>query len=409
MNCHLVAFVVFFLGTLFQDSLAQDRGPLFSEITDIVQLSFVHDPGADGSFFMPEIMGSGGAFFDYDNDTDLDIYLIQAGSHSNPGSGEALPNRLYRQEADGTFADVTAVVGLDDTGYGMGVAVGDIDNDGWRDVYLTNYGLDALYRNEGGERFTNITSRAGISGDEWSASACFCDYDQDGYLDLYVTHYLNYDPKKECIKLDGNRGYCAPTVFPGASDTLYHNKGDGTFTDVSLQAGIRAAAEPGLGVICADFNEDGLPDFYVANDGGANLLWINQGRGTFKDEAFLSGVGLNALGRTEAGMGLAVGDAEGDGDLDLFVSHITNETNTLYRNDGHMNFEDATAASGLAALSLPTTGFGTAFLDFDHDGDLDLAVANGRVERHTPVRGARLSPYWNPYAEPNHLLDNDGG
>ena len=313
-------FVVLFLG-LSRDSLPQDRGPLFSEITDIAQLNFVHDLGADGSFFMPEIMGSGGAFFDYDNDGDLDIYLIQAGSHSQ---GATLPNRLYRHEADGTFADVTAVSGLGDTGYGMGVAVGDIDNDGWRDLYITNYGRDALYRNEGGERFTNITSRAGISGEQWSASACFCDYDQDGYLDLYVTHYLNYDPKKECIKSDGSRGYCAPTVFPGARDVLYHNEGNGTFTDVSLQAGIQAAAEPGLGIICADFNEDVLPDFYVANDEGANLLWINQGKGIFKDAAFLSGVGLNALGRTEVGMGLAVGDVEGDGDLDLFVTHITN-------------------------------------------------------------------------------------
>ncbi|HXV65568.1 MAG TPA: CRTAC1 family protein, partial [Vicinamibacteria bacterium] len=317
-------------------------------------------------------------------------------------------NRLFRQGSDGRFEDVTEEAGVGDTGYGMGVAVGDIDNDGLVDLYVTNYGPDVLYKNEGNGRFRNVTAEWGIGGDFWSASATFCDYDADGTLDLYVTHYVSYDPDKGCTHADGSIDYCSPQVFPGTSDVLYRNDRGRGFVDVSAEAGLRSVRSPGLGVICADLSGDGKLDFYVANDGEANQFWVNQGDGTFTDDALLLGVALGGDGQPEAGMGITVGDVDSDGDLDLFVTHIINQTNTLYLNQGALGYDDGTMKSGLAAPSLAMTGFGTGFLDFDHDGDLDLAVVNGRVQRHPPLGAARMSAYWNAYAEPNQLLENRG-
>lgn len=395
-------------GALHHEASPPRSQALFNEVTDEVELDFSQEPGSEGDFLLPQIMGSGGAFLDYDDDGDLDIYLIQAGELPGSNRSNPLPNRLFRQEADGTFTDVTAESGLGDTGYGMGVAVGDIDNDGFVDIYVTNYGPDALYHNDGNGRFTDVTAGSPMSAEAWSASAVFCDYDRDGFLDLYVTHYVTYDPTNQCRNADGSLEYCSPQVFPGASDVLYHNNGDGTFRDVSLEAGIKGVSAPGLGVVCSDFNGDGLPDFYVANDGEANQLWQNRGNGKFVDGAILAGVALNAFGKAEAGMGVAAGDMDGDGDLDLFLTHLTHQTNTLYRNDGDLGFQDWSAPAGLGVSSLSWTGFGTGFLDYDHDGDLDIAVVNGRVQRHPTVTGARLGRYWNPYAEPNLLLRNEG-
>jgi hypothetical protein len=388
---------------------AAGEPPLLVEITDAVKLDFVHDAGSSGSYHHPEIMTPGCAFLDYDADGDLDIYLVQAGRDAVKPAGEGKPNQLFRQEADGTFADVTAASGLGDTGYGMGVAVGDIDNDGLPDVFVSNYGPDRLYRNEGSGQFRDITSAAGIRGDHWSASATFCDYDADGFLDLYITHYVQYDPKRICRGLDGKPDYCSPQVFPGVSDSLYRNLGGGKFADVSRAAGITSVASPGLGVVCADWNDDGRQDLYVANDGQANQLWINDGKGKFTEDAFFQGLALNALGRPEAGMGVAVGDVDLDGDLDVFLTHLKDETNTLYLNQGAAGFEDSSASAGLGAPSLPMTGFGTAFFDLEHDGDLDLAVVNGRAVRVTPLPGAAGGPAWIPFAEPNVLLVNQGG
>ena len=398
---------LFATGWLTHELLARQESPFFTDVTAEVGLDFFHEPGDEGTYVFPEIMGSGAAFLDYDNDGDLDIYLIQGGGLPEPKAGPRKPNQLFKQGADGTFTDVTTESGLGDRGYGTGVAVGDIDNDGFVDVYVANVGADALYRNEGG-RFTNITERAGIQGEAYSASAVFCDYDRDGFLDLYVTHYVSYDPARECLAPDGKPDYCSPQSYSGASDALYRNDGDGTFTDVSARAGIGEVAAPGLGVVCSDFNHDGWPDFYVANDGTANQLWENQGNGTFVDQAFFNGVALNGMGQAEAGMGVAVGDADSDGDLDLFVTNLKDQTNTLYLNEGEFGFSDGTDASGLAAVSLHRTGFGTGFFDFDHDGDLDIAVVNGRVYREPPVEGARVSPFWKSYAEPNLLMENDG-
>lgn len=400
----VLPLLLLLLGSLQNDPGRPTReGALFTEITDQVKLDFIHDPGKDGTYFMPEIMGGGGAFLDYDNDGDLDIYLIQAGPHTE--GTDPKPNRLFRQEADGTFRDVSAESGLGDTGYGMGVAVGDIDNDGYVDIYVSNYGPDVLYRNDGRGGFENVSASGGISDDAWSASAVFCDYDNDGYLDLYVAHYLSYDPSKQCRHWDGSIDYCGPG---GAAETdvLYQNNGDGTFTDVSRRAGIHEVSAPGLGVYCQDLTGDGRLDFYVANDGKANQLWVNQGNGRFIDEAYMLGVALNSFGAAEAGMGIAAGDVDGDSEIDLFLTHLNGETNTLYLSEGGSGFRDATAQMGLAFAGLQMTGFGTAFLDYDHDGDLDIAVANGRVKRQPLQAGSRGDPYWRPYAEPNLLLRN---
>ena len=249
----------------------------------------------------------------------------------------------------------------------------------------------------------------GIGGDAWSASAVFCDYDADDYLDLYVTQYVTFDEEKGCTHSDGSSDYCSPQVFPGTADLLYRNERGERFVDVSARTGIREARAPGLGVLCADLNDDGVLDFYVANDGEANQLWQAQGDGTFLDEALLLGAALDPAGQPEAGMGITAGDVDADGDLDLFMTHIINQTNTLYISDVELGYEDRTMASGLAAPSLALTGFGTGFFDVDHDGDLDLAVANGRVKRFPALPGASQSAFWNVYAEPNQLLENEGG
>jgi hypothetical protein len=372
-----------------------------------VGIDFVHDPGMEGKHMAPEVMGSGAGLFDYDNDGDLDIYLVQAGPLPESKKPRP-PDRLYRQNADGKFTDVTVESGLGDTGYGTGVSVGDIDNDGLVDVFVTNYGPNSLYRNQGNGKFTNVSAKAGIQGSHWSASSAFCDYDADGFLDLYVANYVKFDPAKVCVKGDGAPDYCSPQSLPYETDILYHNNGNGTFADVTRASGIGAERLPGLGVVCTDFTGDGRIDIYVANDGEANNLWVNQGNGKFEDQAFLMGAAVSAMGRPQASMGIALGDIDSDSDLDLFMTHLINDYNTLYVNDGKYGFEDQSAAAGLVAPSLPFTGFGTAFIDYEHDGDLDIVVVNGAVDRHKPYPGARMSDYWNRYAEPKHLYLNDG-
>jgi hypothetical protein len=372
-------------------------------------LNFLHDAGVDSSYFMPESIGSGGAFLDYDNDGDLDIYLVNGAWHSKTKiESQPLKNRLFRQKKDGTFVDVTESSGLGDSGYGMGVAVGDIDNDGDVDVYLTNYGPDALYRNNGDGTFTEITDEAGIHNPKWGSSVIFLDYNLDRFLDIYVTNYVAYDPLVVCTDRAGRPDYCGPAGFPGVPDVLYRNNRDGTFTDVSVRSGIAKGSSKGLGVVSADFNEDGYPDVYVANDGEPNHLWINQRDGTFQDQALLLGAALNELGRAEASMGIALGDIDNDTDLDLFMTHLREESNTFYRNSSDYGFQDDTAPAGLAGISLPYTGFGTGFFDYDHDGDLDLALVNGRVTRGPLLTQAKCVGYWDPYAEPNLLFENDG-
>jgi enediyne biosynthesis protein E4 len=392
--------------------------PLFRDVAEEVGLKFHHFTGATGEFFMPEIMGAGVALFDYDNDGDLDVYLIQGTMFDStqdpscakfpPPSGWKPGNRLFRNLLSETgklqFVDVTEKAGVGHIGFGMGVAVGDYDNDGYQDLYVTNFGHNVLYHNNGDGTFTNVTVKAGVDDLRWSTSASWIDFDRDGRLDLFVANYLDFNVKgnKRCYASTGERDYCTPKMYQPVPARLFHNRGDGTFEDVTEAAGIGAAVGPGLGVVCADFNGDGWPDIYVANDGSASHLWINQRNGTFKETSLLSGTAYNAEGAPQAGMGVAAGDFDNDGDEDIMKTNLTNEGCNLYVNDGRGNFYDASAEVGLLLPTFPYTGFGTEWFDYDNDGRLDLFIANGAVNRIESLRG---SPY--PFNQPNQLFHNE--
>ncbi len=381
--------------------------PLFVDVTADSRLDFRHDAGIDGSFFMPQIVGAGAAIFDYDGDDDLDLYLLNGAYREQPAPARPV-NRLFRREADGTYRDVTEASGLGDAGFGMGTAVVDFDNDGDPYVYVANHGPVALYRNNGDGTFTNVTERAGVRNARWACSVAFFDYDLDGYLDLFVGNYVHYPEPKVCTDDAGRPEYCGPLSSPPTPNVLLHNNGDGTFSDETASSGIGSTTGRALGVVCEDFDGDGWIDVYVANDGEANHLWINNGDGTFTESAVVTGTALSAFGNPEASMGVTAGDVDGDGDLDLFMAHLARESNTLYRNDGYGNFDDVTALSGLGTPSLPLTGFGAAFFDIDHDGALDVAVANGRVSRGPVIDGADLDAPLAAYAERNLLFRNNG-
>jgi hypothetical protein len=358
---------------------------------------------ADSSYYMPESIGSGIALLDYDADGDLDIYAINGSSRDS--TAPAI-NRLFRNNG-GSFTDVTEGSGLGDAGFGMGVAVGDIDNDGRVDVYVTNAGPDALFRNTG-DTFIDVTSAAGLAVDSaWGSSTVFLDYDADGWLDLFVANYVKMDRPVSCPAPSGSAEYCGPTAYPGARDRLYRNTGGGTFEDVTESSRIGSRIGRGLGVVAVDLDGDHLLDIYVANDGEPNFLWRNLGDGTFEEVAVRTGVAVNASGVAEAGMGIAIGDVDGDGAVDLFVTHLGGESNTLYRNAGDGSFVDETARRGLQAASVPYTGFGTGMFDLENDGDLDILVANGRINRG-PTAAGTPDGFFADYAEPNSLFINDG-
>ncbi len=394
--------------------------PLFREVAAEVGLKFHHFAGTTGQYYMPEIMGAGVALFDYDNDGDLDVYLVQGtmlDPTQDPRSAKFPPppgwkpgNRLFRNLLSETgklrFVDVTEKAGIGHVGYGMGVAVGDYDNDGFQDLYVTNFGHNVLYHNNGDGTFTDVTVQAGVDDPRWSTSAAWVDYDRDGRLDLFVANYLDFTVKgnKQCYASTGERDYCTPKMYQPVPARLFHNRGDGTFEDVTEAAGIGASIGPGLGVVCADFNSDGWPDIYVANDGAAAHLWINQQNGTFKERGLSSGTAYNAEGAPQAGMGVAAGDFDGDGDEDIFKTNLTNEGCNLYVNDGHGNFNDESAEFGLLQPTFPYTGFGTEWFDYDNDGHLDLFIANGAVNRIESLRG---SPY--PFNQNNQLFRNESG
>ena len=379
--------------------------PRFAEVARELGVVFEHDPGDLARFPLPAIMGSGAAFLDADGDGDLDLYFIQGGplpEHRRDPSVPALPgNRLFLRQPDGRFRDEPGARGLSDRGYGTGVAVGDVNGDGRADVFVANYGADALYL-AGDEGFQ--AGDFAVFGERWSSSAALCDYDGDSDLDLYVGGYLVNDPDRDCVSASGEPDFCSPQSLPYERDSLFRNRGDGTFEDVSAAAGIGGERRPALGVLCHDFTGDGRLDFYVANDGEPNLLWEQQEDGSFADAALLFGVALNAQGRAEASMGVLLGDVDGDEDLDLFMTHLRAQTNTLYRNEGG-GFLDDTAALGLALPSLPWTGFGTRFLDLELDGDLDLVVVNGAVAREGGVSAAAGL---DAYAEPAQVFLGDG-
>jgi hypothetical protein len=377
--------------------------PWFEEIAARSGIGFIHHSGHETRHLLPEIMGGGAALFDMDNDGLLDIYFVQSGRLDNPSAGDG--NRLYRNRGNGTFEDVTDKSGAGVRGYGMGVAAGDFDNDGYTDLYVTNFGHNVLLKNDGHGHFIDVTAKAGVASAGWSTSAAFLDYDGDGYLDLFVAHYLNWSvsAEVECYSLTGVPDYCSPASYdlPSAS-TLYHNNGDGTFTDVSARAGILTAVGNGLGVVAGDFDGDGRIDVFVANDRTPNHLWLNQGGGRFREQALAFGCALDQDGAAKSGMGVDAVDADDDGDLDLLVVNLDGESDSFFRNEKNF-FVDDTAAAGLRAASRPFTRFGMALLDFDNDGYLDLYEANGRVGRQSEVYSA------DPYAEPSLLFRGFAG
>lgn len=397
--------------------------PLFTERADQVGLRFKHYNGMTGKFYLPEITGSGAAFFDFDNDGDLDVFLVQ-GNVLEPGTkpGETLfpwrdreppRGRLFRNDLtvgkDGrpSFTDVTQQSGIIANGYGMGVAVGDVNNDGLPDLYLSNLGSNQLYLNKGAGRFIDVTKDSGADDPRWTAGASFLDYDRDGWLDLMLVNYGEFSTTNSpnCYAATTARDYCPPRVFRAPGNRLLRNKGQGVFEDVTVSAGLDKEFGHGLGVVTTDFNGDDWVDIYVANDGDQNQLWTNQKNGKFINEALLAGAAVNRNGQTEAGMGVDAADFDGNGADDIFVTHLMDETNTLYVNLGGMLFEDRTRESGLGMPGRRFTGFGTFFFDYDNDGWLDLFAANGAVQL-LPDLVRQKDPF--PLGQPDQLFRNTG-
>ena len=372
--------------------------PWFREAAVERGIDFVHESGHGEHYLMPEIMAGGAALFDADGDGDLDAYLVQGGSLK--GAPRHF-NQLYLNKGAGRFENATAGSGSGDGGYGMGVAAADYDGDGDSDLYVTNVGANTLLQNDGRGRFADVTAAARVGDRSWGAGAAFLDYDGDGDLDLFAANYIDWsmETRKECANSLGGPDYCSPQDYNApVRDLLYRNNGDGSFTDVSLAAGLDAAFGNGLGVVCGDFDGDGRSDIFVANDGVMNQLWMNRGDGTFVDQALLRGCALDESGIAKAGMGVSAVDVDDNATLDLLVVNLESETDSFYRNEGTY-FTDATAAVGLAWGSHLYTRFGVGLLDFDNDGLLDLYAANGRIDR-----GSSSGKAGDPFAEPNLLF-----
>ncbi|HET8548081.1 MAG TPA: CRTAC1 family protein [Bryobacteraceae bacterium] len=390
----------------------------FSDATAELKLEFRHENSATSQKYLIETMGGGVALLDYNGDSRLDIFFTNGARLLDPMPAGAAPdksagkywNRLYRQNSEGTFTDVTEKAGVSGAAsatYSMGVAVADFDNDGRPDLYVTGYPRNMLYRNNGDGTFSDVTARAGVAGGGWSASAGFFDYDRDGQLDLFVTRYLDWSFEKNIYcgeKLPGRRAYCHPDNFAGITNLLFRNNGNGTFTDVSRKAGISDAKGKGLGVAFADYDLDGWTDVYVANDSVQCFLYRNKGDGGFEDVSLVAGAGFNADGRTFAGMGVDFADYDNDGRPDIIVTDLSNEMYVLFRNDGEGTFSDVTAKAGLARATLLHSGWGTRFVDVDNDGWRDLFVAQGHVLDTIQHTSPNLR-----YLEPPLLLRNERG
>jgi hypothetical protein len=413
-----VALALFLIGWV------RGGGPaiLFEDVAEKTGLRFHHFIGATGSYFEPEIFGSGIALIDYDGDGDLDIYILQGTLLDKtkslkdtlfPPPIDHFPgNRLYRNDLIPTgklsFTDVTEQAGVAGNGaYAMGVAVGDYDNDGRPDLFVTNYGRNILFHNNGDGTFSDVSKEAlpEEESESLGSSATFVDYDRDGFLDLFVVRYNSFRVQgaKQCAGYAGGHEYCGPGDYRPIPSKLYHNDGHGHFIDVTLKAGISAAYGNGLGVVCADFNDDGWIDIFVANDKTPNQLWINRHDGTFVDEGLVAGVAYDEMGNEHAGMGVTAGDFDEDGDEDIFITNIMGETHMLYQNQGKGMFRDATRLYGLGHTTVPFTGFGTLWFDYDNDGRLDLFIATGEVRMIESLRG---KPF--PYDQKCQLFHNEG-
>ncbi len=379
-------------------------GPWFVDVTKTAGIDFLHFDPATEHHYIQETMGSGVAWIDYDNDGWLDLFIVQTGP-VRPKPGESYPTcKLYRNNRNGTFTDVTEKAGLARAGFGQGVAVGDFDNDGYDDLLITYLGGIALYHNNGNGTFTDVTEKANLKNPHWATSCAWGDVDGDGFLDLYVCNYVEVDidhyPK--CEK-DGKLFVCPPTSFPHVSHRLFHNNGNGTFTDITESSGIGAAPPaPGLGVVMTDVDGDGKLDIYVANDLKQQYLFHNQGNGKFVEKGLLSGCGLGPFGQPVSGMGVEAFDLDGSGLPSLFVTNFQNEPNVLYRNRGKVRFEEFSSQAGLARPSIDRLGFGTVMIDADLDGKPDLVVANGHISRHAE------EVYRAPYAQLAQLFLGTG-
>ncbi len=396
-----VSTVLILVATTFpSDSRVQ-----YVNIASEAGLTFRHENGASKEKLMPETFGSGVAWIDYDNDGWPDLFFANGAdlAHGKPSPG----NALFRNLGNGKFADVTTKARAAGNGqFSTGVTVGDYDNDGFLDIYVTGYGSTQLLHNNGDGTFSDVTSKAGVVVDHWSSSAAWLDYDKDGWLDLFVVHYLDYDIKNApyCgFKREGYRMYCDPQQFDGVPNVLFHNNRDGTFTDVTRKAGVWNRSGKGLGVVVGDLDLDGWPDLFVTNDGIRNFLYRNNGDGTFLDTAYEAGVGFDQHGKPMAGMGTEIADYDGDGLPDIFMTAFSREYNTLFRNLGKLLFEDVTIAAGLESGFL-TLAFGTKLFDYDNDGDLDIYATNGHVTDNVELYDASLS-----YRQKDLLYENVGG
>src|SRR6266567_8236127 len=413
-GCWLITFLLLLLSAV----AASAPDVTFTDITEAIKIDFKHESSATSNKYLVETMGGGVALLDYDNDGRLDVFFTNGAKIDDPMPEGKLPdksnpkywNRLYHQNPDGTFTDVTekaGISGAQQNYYSMGVAVGDYDNDGFEDIYVTGYGGNTLYHNNGNGTFTDVTKTAGVAAGGWSVSAGFFDYDNDGKLDIFVTRYLDWSFKTNRYcgeQKPGYRAYCHPDNYEGATNILYHNNGDGTFTDVSAKAGIANPSGKSLGVTFADYDADGFIDIFVANDSVQCFLYHNNGNGTFSEVGLLAGVGYNEDGKTFAGMGADFTDFDNDGLPDLVVTDLSNERYMLFRNNGDGTFRDVTNQSGLGSATLSFSGWSTRLFDYDNDGWKDLFVAQSHVMDTIEKTAANLK-----YMEPPLLLRNQSG
>ncbi len=383
---------------------------VFREVTAEVGIGFNHFNGMSGEYNYPEIMGAGLCFFDANGDGDLDLYLVNGAALPGAEPDSRPRNALYRNNGDGTFTDTTDAAGVGDDRYGQGCCAADYDADGDVDLYVTNWGANVFYENAGGGAFSDSTGITQTGDDRWGQGCAFVDVDLDGDLDLYVQNYLEYDPvdNKVCYRSTGLRDYCTPMVYDAQADVLYSNNGDGTFTDRTLDAGLYDDTGKGMGILWFDPDNDDAPDLYVANDGMQNFFFTNRGDGTFEDRSLISGLGFDRFGKAEASMGIDAGDFDEDGDFDIIVPCLTNETFTLYVNENNGFFDDDTSGAGLVVATNQFTGFSPAFLDFDNDGTLDLFFTTGRVTADPELARDPDISFVVAYGSREILLENDG-